>query len=170
MSSLLSLDNLTSIIIASVTIIISNCFTYLFALKKDSKQIYSKYKISILEELYTPIYKIILREVNPLDGYEGISGKQFTEIKEIISDKYILVDPVLDNIIWSLKEDECLNRGYEKYYCFDKDRRLLTHVERQYNKLRKSIGLPYEKNIYFKKIFIKIRIYCRRRFKIKRNS
>lgn len=95
----------------------------------------------------------MLRGVNPLEGYEGIWQKQFNEIEEIVSNKYMLVDPVLDNIMWQLKETDFILSGYNNEYNinYDQNRKLLNHVEIEYNKLRKSIGLA---NFIGRSIFV----------------
>lgn len=74
---------------------------------------------------------------------------------------YTSIDPVLANIIWSFKEDEYINQTHLQYYFYDKNRKLLDHVERHYNKLRKSIGLPYDQGYYFKKVFSNFDYYRR---------
>ncbi len=144
------------IIIATFTIFFSSLMGYYFSLKKDSRKSYTTYRKEILEKIYIPIYKILIREVYPSDGYESIHLGQLSEIETIVRKNPALVDPKLDSFIWSFIEDA--QRGCE---IFDEDRALLNHVTREYNELRKSMGLPYEKRRTYKRIknMLRRRIY-----------
>ena len=139
----LRISDFTPMIIATITIFFSSFFGYLFTLKKESKQAYNKYRIEILENLYSPIYKELIQGIWPGEGYEGIDISQFTKIKKTVNENSILVDPTLDNLVWSLAED-AHNLGYDT---LDADRYLFNHVIKEYNALRKSVGLPHEKEI-----------------------
>lgn len=161
----LRLSDFAPIIIATVTIFFSSFFGYLFTLRRESKQAYNKYRIEILENLYSPIYKVLIQEIWPGEGYEGIDLSQFTKIKSIVDENSILVDPKLDNLVWSLAED-AHKLGY---VTLDADRYLFNHVIKEYNALRKSVGLPHEKE--FKRIKNKVRMkYLLLKIKIKHTN
>ena len=104
-----------------------------------------KYKTEILKKVYTPILKILLAAIVPGEGYDGITKETLFEIEEIMKRNYELVDPALDSITWSLRKEIRLEHYEETSKLFDKNKRLLIHVEHNFNFYRKRLGLPFDK-------------------------
>ena len=97
-------ESIIGLLVAAMTILLTNIFSYLFAIKKEVRIQSTQYKIEILDKVYTPIYKILSRSVAPGDSYEGIDDHQLDRINEIVEEDVNLVDPNLNSIIWSLRE------------------------------------------------------------------
>lgn len=137
-----------ALISSSLAIILTGSINYYFLIKKEFRMQANSYKIEILQNIYTPIVKLLNKEVFPGDGYEGISVNTFSSIEEIVEDNYQLVSPELDSIIWSLKED-IIHRSHDSYETIiDDDRILVDHVGFNFNFYRKELGLPYDKISY----------------------
>lgn len=140
-------------------------------MKKEVRIQSTNYKIETLDKVYTPIYKILIHDVVPGDGYESIDDHQLESILEIAAENINLVDPKLDNILWKLREEVRYadrETQYNHFIYLDEDRMLLNHVESYYNKLRKAIGLPYEKPLNSKLIHLSDLFYRdHRKFKRK---
>ncbi|PIC66752.1 hypothetical protein CSV71_08030 [Sporosarcina sp. P21c] len=150
-------ESIIGLLVAAVTIFITNIFSYIFAMKKEVRIQSTNYKIEILDKVYTPIYKILIQDVVPGDGYESIDDHQLESILKIAAENINLVDPKLDNILWKLREEVRYAERETQYNGFiylDEDRMLLYHIESYYNKLRKAIGLPYEKHLNRKLILL----------------
>jgi hypothetical protein len=138
---------LINLVVASVSVVITNIFNYIFTLKKETRLQATKYKEEILIKVYTPIYKELIKQIYPGDGYEGISLSTFRDIEKIVEDNLTLVDPQLQLIISGIKEDIAYI-GYcdsINSVIIDQDSKLFHYVFKQYNLLRKNLGLPYEK-------------------------
>ncbi|WJY28272.1 hypothetical protein [Sporosarcina trichiuri] len=165
------IESVIGLLVAAVTIFITNIFSYIFAMKKEVRIQSTSYKIETLEKVYTPIYKILIKDVVPGDGYESIDDHQLDCISKIAEENINLVDPKLDNILWKLREDVRYahqEEGYNDFIYLDEDRMLLHHVESYFNKLRKAVGLPYEKKINKKIVFLSDLYYkAARKFKRK---
>lgn len=134
-----------ALISSSLAILGTSFFNYYFLMRKEFRMQANSYKIEILQNIYTPIVKLLNKEVFPGDGYEGITFDTFSSIEEIVNNHYQLVSPELDSIIWSLKEE--INHGWHhsNEVRLDEDRALVDHVEFNFNFYRKELGLPYDK-------------------------
>lgn len=73
-------ESIIGLLVASVTIFLTNVFSYLFAIKKEARLQSTQYKIEILDKVYTPIYKILTTDIIPGDGYECIDDHQLESI------------------------------------------------------------------------------------------
>lgn len=163
-------ENVINLLVAAVTILLTNIFSYLFALKKEGRNHAVHYKIETLDKIYTPIYKILIQRVIPGDGYEGIDDHQLESIIKITDDHVNLVDPKLNKILWNLREEAQYiwqTRGDISYIILDENRVLMNHVESYYNLLRKAVGLPYEKP-WQNKLFTLKKIFRRKYNSLKR--
>lgn len=134
-----------ALVSSSITIVITSFFNYHFQLMKEVRNEAVKYKTEILKKVYTPILKILLAAIVPGEGYDGITKETLFEIEEIMKRNYELVDPALDSIIWSLRKEIRLEHYEETSKLFDKNKRLLIHVEHNFNFYRKRLGLPFDK-------------------------
>lgn len=104
-----------------------------------------KYKTEILKKVYTPVLKVLVASVVPGVGYDGITKETLFEIEGIMKKNYELVDPDLDSIIWALRKEIRWEHYEESSKLFDKEKRLLSHVEHNFNFYRKQLGLPFSK-------------------------
>ena len=139
-------------------------------MKKEVRFQSTHYKIETLDSVYTPIYKILIQNVIPGEGYESIDNHDLDNIIKIIDEHVNLVDPKLNNIIWSLREEERFAwdaRQNNPFVYLDENRVLLNHVVSYYNKLRKAVGLPYEKQ-WKDKLFALNNSFRRHRNRLKR--
>ncbi|KAA0957704.1 hypothetical protein FQ085_06540 [Planococcus sp. ANT_H30] len=142
-----------ALISSSLAIIFTNLVNYYFLIKQESRSQANSYKVDILHKVYTPITKLIMRDVYPGDGYEGITQDTFKSIETIVEDNYQLISPDMDRIIWSIREDIVIssqNQAQDKHNQFiklDEDSRLLDHVDYSFNYYRKELGLPFDKYI-----------------------
>ncbi|MGH0793588.1 hypothetical protein ACQVTT_05130 [Bacillus mycoides] len=132
-----------TLIVTTGGVLITAILTHFFTLKREKYSKIFEHKLQILKDVYTPIYLVLMKEVEPGEGYQGLGGRPFQNIMGILEDNIELVDPNLESILWDLKED---------YYYWDQrpsglldeDRKLLDFVLYQYNVLRKDMGLPYD--------------------------
>ncbi|UQD52325.1 hypothetical protein C0971_10105 [Bacillus methanolicus] len=145
------------------TAVLTAAASSLFGFLKDKKVASSKYTEESLRKIYVPIYKILMENLNPMDGYEGIASRQFYRIKEIVNEHPELCDPKLDSIIWGIDEDirfQSMNYNHNdnnlEYELFDENRKLIDYVLHAFNKTRKSLGLPADR-LYVYPILRKIR-------------
>jgi hypothetical protein len=132
-----------------LTVVLTSLLTYWLTSRHEWRQLSIENRSNLIKEAYAPIMKIILEEVSPLDGYEGLGEGQVNRIIKIATEHEMLIDVGLSNHIWSFKEDIRINSmsGVAINYAeYDIDRRFLDYVENEYHKLRKSVGLPYDKN------------------------
>ncbi|WP_318614454.1 hypothetical protein [Sporosarcina sp. YIM B06819] len=134
-----------ALISSSITIIITSFFNYHFRLRQEVRNESVKYTTEILKNIYTPILKILVAATVPGDGYDGITKEMLFEIEDIMKVNYELVDPHLNAIIYSLKKEVRWEHYEESLKLFDKNKKLLTHVEHHFNFYRKRIGLPFDK-------------------------
>ena len=134
-----------ALVSSSITIIITSFFNYHFQLMKEIRNEAVKYKTEILKNVYTPVLKLLVAAIVPGDGYDGITKESFFEIEEVIKRNYELVDPDLDSIIWSIKKEIRWEHYEDSLKLFDKNKRLLHHVELNFNFYRKQLGLPFNK-------------------------
>jgi len=110
--------------------------------------------------------------VDPLDGYQGISGSQFRKIKNIVDEYPELCDPKLDQLVWSIEEDmriEAHNYNYS-HDSYDENRKVYYYVRYAFNKTRKRIGLPSD-ILYVYPILYKLRYsetYSNMQYKFRR--
>ena len=134
-----------ALVSSSITIVITSFFNYHFQLRQEVRNESVKYTTEILKNIYTPILKILVAATVPGDGYDGITKEMLFEIEDIIKGNYELVDPHLNSIMYSLKKEVRWEHYEESLKLFDKNKRLLTHVEHNFNFYRKRIGLPFDK-------------------------
>lgn len=158
-----------TLVVSTGGVIITAILTHFFTVKREKFSKVFEYKLKILKDVYTPIYRIILEDVHPFDGYEGISIKQFEKIEKIIQENLELVDPQLESIIWILKEELYALYSHPNidYVTLDEDRRLVDYVDFQYNYIRKQLGLPYDSG---KITFVERLEIFKQRYKSKKNS
>lgn len=66
------MDDIKSFTLAVSTggVIITVILTHFFTVKREKFSKVFEYKLKILKDVYTPIYRIILEGINPFDGYE----------------------------------------------------------------------------------------------------
>ena len=134
-----------ALVSSSITIVITSFFNYHFQLRQEVRNESVKYTTEILKNIYTPILKILVAATVPGDGYDGITKEMLFEIEDIIKGNYELVDPHLNSIMYSLKKEVRWEHYEESLKLFDKNKRLLTHVQHNFNFYRKRIGLPFDK-------------------------
>ncbi|PEP75335.1 hypothetical protein CN573_10565 [Bacillus wiedmannii] len=132
-----------TLIVTTGGVMITAILTHFFTLKREKYSKTFEHKLQILKEVYTPIYRVLMREVEPGEGYQGLGATPFLDIMEILEDNIELVDPNLESILWDLKE-EYYYWGESRVRLLDEDRNLLDFVLYQYNVLRKDMGLPYD--------------------------
>lgn len=126
-------------------VMLTALLTYFTTVRKERSQQVNRHRLEILNNLYTPIYRILYTSVFPGDGYGGIDEGRANSIIEVVEQNIELADPVLEELIWSLKEEiyiEGNNRN--SYTLFDEEREVLDHVVYNYNLLRKKLNLPYD--------------------------
>ncbi|MFD0768854.1 hypothetical protein ACFQZ1_08000 [Bacillus sp. CGMCC 1.60114] len=135
-----------TLVVSTGGVIITAILTHYFTIKKEKFSKTFEYKIKILKEVYAPIYRILVKNIHPFDGYEGITVKSFKEIDQIFEEKVELIDPILEEFIWILKEECYLNQNHPKgeWVQVDQDKKFLNYVQYQYNNLRKEMNLPYD--------------------------
>ncbi len=134
-----------ALVSSSITIVITSFFNYHFQLRQEVRNESVKYTTEILRNIYTPILKILVAAIVPGDGYDGITKEMLFEIEDIIKGNYELVDPHLNSIMYSLKKEVRWEHYEESLKLFDKNKKLLIHVEHNFNFYRKRIGLPFDK-------------------------
>ncbi|MFJ8063299.1 hypothetical protein ACIQYS_01525 [Psychrobacillus sp. NPDC096426] len=144
---------LTASVIAAIVSAIMNFIIQLYFEHKRVKdrklqEIKENDKI-ILQDIYTPILKILSEHIIPGDGYEGVDVGQLERIRKIIDDNPQLVDTELDRITYGYLEDlahigrnQSYPHDYDKFA--DDDRKLFNHVRVVYNQKRKNLNLPYD--------------------------
>ena len=134
-----------ALISSSITIVITSFFNYHFRLRQEIRNESVKYTTEILKNVYTPILKILVAATVPGDGYDGITKEMLFEIEDIMKGNYELVDPHLNAIVSLLKKEIRWEHYEESLKLFDKNKKLLTHVEHHFNFYRKRLGLPFDK-------------------------
>lgn len=134
-----------ALVSSSITIVITSFFNYHFQLRQEVRNESVKYTTEILRNIYTPILKILVAATVPGDGYDGITKEMLFEIEDIMKGNYELVDPHLNAIVYSLKKEIRWEHYEESMRLFDKNKKLLTHVEHHFNFYRKRIGLPFDR-------------------------
>lgn len=142
-----------ALVSSSITIVITSFFNYHFQKMKEIRIQSVKYKIDILKEVYTPILKSLVAVSVPGEGYDGITKETLFEIEDIIKKNYELVDPDLDSIAWSILEEIRKDHYEDNVKLFDKNKKLLTHVEHNFNHYRKQLGLPFNNSKINKRYF-----------------
>ncbi|MFJ8119552.1 hypothetical protein [Bacillus mycoides] len=152
-----------TLVVTTTGVIITAFLTHHFTLRREKYAKTFEYKLKIVTELYAPIYRKMTPSMRPLHyGYQGISIKTFKEIEEIIEENIELVDPVLQHVIWELRERCYILSDHPKGegVGVDTDRELLDYIQYQFNSIRKELKLPYDSttlsfrtklNIYKKK-------------------
>lgn len=119
---------------------------------KEKKFASSKYAERVLTELYIPIYRMLREDVLPGDGYEGLNMDQVNRIDNVAKKNPELTDPRLDEIVNAYME-VLTSPNYpfvdELEHVFDQDRKLFTYIMIAFNRTRKSLGLPYDKDYVY---------------------
>jgi hypothetical protein len=116
---------------------------YFVTVRKERKAQVNQHKLEVLQKLYTPLYRTLIRSLHPMEGYDGLNQKSFDKIKEVIEENISLVDPELEVIYYGLKEDEFLSQQTLNF--IDYDKMFFHHVAYHYNSLRKQLGLPFDR-------------------------
>ncbi|MED1114317.1 hypothetical protein [Bacillus paramycoides] len=132
-----------TLIVTTGGVMITAILTHFFTLKREKYSKTFEHKLQILKDVYTPIYIVLMKEVEPGEGYRGLGARPFQHIMGILEENIELVDPNLESILWDLKEDYYY-WDQRKFGLLDEDRKLLDFVLFQYNDLRKDMGLPYD--------------------------
>ena len=142
-NSLLSND-LVNII---VTAIITGLFTFWLTGLRENKQIRLDSNRKLLIDVYDPIIKVINEGIWPTEGYDGLDEQQTNKIVAIISNNEVIADSRLLTFRWALKEHQYINRhNSSSFIRYDLDKKFLHYAEFRYQKLRKLVYLPYDKN------------------------
>jgi hypothetical protein len=124
------------ILTAILTAVANNLFSF-FREKKISSY---KYAEDTLKKIYIPILEIINQGYFPGDGYNGLDPQQVRDIKGVLENNREMVEPKIEYIVEGYVE-EIVHSENEEY---DLDRKLLWEVLTGFNRIRKSLGLPYE--------------------------
>ncbi len=140
-----------ALISSTITIMITSFFNYHFMTMKESRSHSYQYKTDILKNIYTPLLKKMMMSVIPGEEYEGITPETLNEIDVILLKEYELVDPKLDEIIWSIKEKIRWNHYEDRIGLYDERKVLYKHVEYHFNYYRSQLGLPFDKKIIRKR-------------------
>lgn len=155
-----------------LTAIITSLLTYWLTRKQEWRLRSIENQSKLIKDVYAPIMKIIYGGIWPFDGYEGLSENQIDNIIKIVDDNEMIIEIGLHNHAWSMKEEQYINNINQiERATYDIDRNFLEYVEQQYHKLRKSVGLPFDKRYIgirrrLRKIyegFRKSKIFCRYR-------
>ncbi|WP_121614775.1 hypothetical protein [Virgibacillus halodenitrificans] len=152
-------DSWTGIISAVLIAVITSFVTHNLAILKERRLQTEKYKLEILEKVYTPLYRSLINKMikdynNPF-GYSGIDPDLYNDIYNIYKQHIYLIDPGLEKRFWEIKahfEDEKRRMSEmkdEHFIQMDYEYRFIRYVSYQYNKMRRKLNLPYEKT-YFK--------------------
>jgi hypothetical protein len=94
-----------------------------------------------LNRVYGPIYDL-LRDTVPPDEPTAIEDEEVEEIIEIAVSNRKLLEPRLESIIDSLKDDLSIHGEIDDRDLED----LWWHVNRKYNNLKKALGLPHTRH------------------------
>lgn len=142
-------ESIIGLLVAVITLFVTNILSYYFAIKKEVRLQATQYKLEMLDKVYTPIYKLLIIDIAPGEGYECIDDTILKSIIEITESNFNLVDPKLNSIIWKLKEEmffkfEQQRNSDDPFTYYDEDRVLFNHIEKYHNHLRKSLGFPSE--------------------------
>ncbi|MCB4844103.1 hypothetical protein LHW04_03375 [Bacillus tropicus] len=140
-------------IVTVFSVFITAILTHIFTSKRDKYGKVYDHKIKILTDVYTPIYRYLMDEVEPGDEYGGLSLDTYHAVRDILESNIHLIEPELESMLWQLNEQYYyLNQMRTRN--FDSDKKFMRYVVFQYNLLRKDLGLPYDKS----RISIKKRI------------
>lgn len=94
--------------------------------------------------VYAPIHKIIMDNVPPLDGYEGLDLNSANKIIDIIDNNidYICQELIdLRNMLYEEVFIACITSQDSYYTRFDEEGMLMKHIKENYNKLKKKLIL-----------------------------
>ncbi len=112
--------------------------------RRTQRQAKQRILLRRLNEVYFPIYKILVRKVDSSEGYLGIDRDQVVAIMGIVFAQHLFVEPELDRLVAGLEEDIRYPQRLAADSLFDQDRALLTYVLRQYHTLKRCLGMPYD--------------------------
>ncbi|MED3467540.1 hypothetical protein P4485_16810 [Bacillus thuringiensis] len=142
-----------TLIITTCGVVITALLTHFFTSRREKYEMVYEYKLKILTEVYTPIYRYLMDEVDPGDEYSGFDVGTYMGITGILESNIHLIEPVLESMLWQLNEQyHHMEQERTSTSIFDKDKKFMRYIVFQYNLLRKELGLPYSKSsIGFKK-------------------
>lgn len=133
-----------ALISSSLTVVITSFFNYHFLIRKEIRTQANQYKLEILQNLYTPLIKEVNNAKHPLDGYKGLSYKEFEAVDSLIKNSYHLVSPDLAFIHRIIGEEYFLINMGQPSSRIDEGKHLLNHLEYNFNFYRKELGLPFD--------------------------
>ncbi|MEC2202356.1 hypothetical protein P9F82_07865 [Bacillus subtilis] len=137
---------LTAVFSALFSAIFANVATYLKEKKLRNENASVKYKEETLSKIYTPIYRIVTKELYTAKGYDGLNHEQITQVKGFVDNfpEYCtaelihLVNHLFDD---SARLDDMAKMGYSEPSKVDGDSRLYNYVTNKFNSIRKELGM-----------------------------
>lgn len=151
------MNQITTIIITSIiTAVCTNFFGFI----KEKKLKSLAYTDSCLKKIYIPIYQILIRDIIPNIGYDGINQDQVSDIRHIIENNPEYTDPELKEIVDSYFQEMYMNvtrlhadQVDPRSLTFDKDEKLYKYILFSFHTTRRSLGLPYNRKYAFKFLY-----------------
>ncbi|PGM03795.1 MULTISPECIES: hypothetical protein [Bacillus cereus group] len=132
-------------IVTVLSVFITAVLTHIFTSKRDKYGKVYDHKLKILTDVYTPIYRYMMDEVEPGEEYGGLSVDTYHAVKDILESNIHLIEPGLESMLWQLNE-QYYYIDHMRTKNFDEDKKFMRYVVFQYNLLRKDLGLPYDKS------------------------
>lgn len=130
-------------------------FTHYFTNVRSDRELKRTQRTKRLEYIYEPIVKVILSQIHPGDGYDGIVDSQFNAIEAILKEHTRYADDKLEMFINSFAEDQYhFSMSHVQWPSYDSDAKFLKYVFKEYNNLRKKLHLPYRRNNFLKEGFV----------------
>ncbi|WP_432339305.1 hypothetical protein [Bacillus tequilensis] len=137
---------LTAIFSALFSAIFANVATYLKEKKIRNENASVKYKEEALSKIYTPIYRIVTKELYTAKGYDGLNHEQITQVKGFVDNfpEYCtaelihLVNHLFDD---SARLDDMAKMGYSEPSKVDDNEVLYKYVTEKFNSIRKELGM-----------------------------
>ena len=150
---------------ALLSAMLTSFTTYYFSSRKDRKKSIRENNTNLLDNVYTPIMRIIDHSSSPSDGYDGLSISSARKIINIIDNNINIVDNRLISLYYSFRE-ELEFIGYNNgghFYLFDENRKFLYHSDHQFNLLKRKLNRPYDAKAfktrrYFKSALNKLHV------------
>lgn len=141
------MGEMINIIVTSIVAsIVATSLSYL----KEKKFATSVYTEKVFVELYSPLFrKLEDFSMDPRIGYEGMDLQQFREVSNLINNKLEYADKKLLDIISEIEiivyylHDQLIDD--ETKFLLDDKFILYNHVSKDYNILRRSLGLPFDR-------------------------
>ncbi|MDA2639640.1 MULTISPECIES: hypothetical protein [Bacillus] len=132
-------------IVTVLSVFITAVLTHIFTSKRDKYGKVYDHKLKILTDVYTPIYRYMMDEVDPGEPYRGLSVDTYLAVKDVLESNIHLIEPGLESMLWQLNE-QYYYIDHMRTRNFDEDKKFMRYVVFQYNLLRKDLGLPYNKS------------------------